>query len=167
MREIHLDTFDESLHSERLRGWLRQPHVARWWGDEQRAMEHAAHCRPDAHAVIVADGTPIGYLCWQTPTPAELAAAGLTDLPEGLVDIDILIGEPELLGQGVGSQALRLLLTQLRTESSFSYAGLGTSVSNMRAIRAFERAGFRLFREFQDPEWGPCRYMVAEVRGAA
>ncbi len=163
MREIHLDAFDQSLHSDRLRGWLRRPHVARWWGDAQQAMAHAVQCRPDAHAVIVVDGTPVGYLCWQTPSPVELADARLTDLPEGLVDIDILIGEPELLGQGVGSQALKLLLAQLHTESSFAYAGLGMSVSNVRAIRACERAGFRLFREFQHPEWGQCRYMVADV----
>jgi aminoglycoside 6'-N-acetyltransferase len=163
MREVHLEAFDQSLHSDRLRGWLLRPHVARWWGDAQQAMEHAAQCRPDAHAVIVADGTPVGYLCWQTPSLAELADAGLTDLPEGLVDIDILIGEPGLLGRGVGSQALKLLLARLHKESSFSHAGLGTSESNVRAIRAFERAGFRLFREFQDPEWGPCRYMMVEL----
>lgn len=79
------------------------------------------------------------------------------------MDIDILIGEPELFGRGVGSQALKLLLARLHRESSFSHAGLGTSVSNVRAIRAFERAGFRQFRDFQDPEWGLCTYMVAEV----
>ncbi len=167
MPEIRLESFDQSLHSERLRRWLDRPHVAKWWGDAQEAMEHAAQCLPEAHAVILADGTPVGYLCWQTPTAAELEDAGLTDLPERLVDIDILIGEPELLGQGVGPQALGLLLCRLREESSFSHAGLGTSASNVRAIRAFEKAGFRLFRDFHDPEWGPCRYMVAEVRGVS
>jgi len=33
----------------------------------------------------------------------ELAAAGLEDLPEGLVDIDIMIGEPEALGAICGA----------------------------------------------------------------
>lgn len=167
MRRIGLETFDPSLHSERLLGWLRQPHVARWWGDAQQAMDHTTQSAPEAHALIVADETPIGYLCWQIPTRQELEPAGLTDLPEGLVDIDILIGEPALLGQGIGSQALQLLLARLRQESSFLFAGLGTSVSNVRAVRAYERAGFRLFRDFQDPEWGPCRYFVAEVRRGA
>jgi aminoglycoside 6'-N-acetyltransferase len=163
VKEVHLDSFDRGRHPECLRGWLLRPHVSRWWGDPRQAIEHAMQCSPDAHAVIVVDGTPVGYLCWQTPKPGELAEAGLTDLPEGLVDIDILIGRPEMLGQGVGTHALKLLLTRLHEESSFSLAGLGTSVSNVRAIRAFEKAGFRLFREFQDPEWGPCRYMVADV----
>jgi RimJ/RimL family protein N-acetyltransferase len=60
-----------------------------------------------------------------------------------------------------------LLLARLRLDPLVSVAGVGTSVSNERAIRAFEKAGFRLFREFQDPEFGSCWYMVVEVRDAA
>jgi ribosomal protein S18 acetylase RimI-like enzyme len=130
-------------------------------------MEHARQCAPEWHALVVAGGTPVGYLCWQVPPKEDLEAAYLTDLPRGLVDIDILIGEPGLLGQGVGSRALQLLLTRLRCEPSVAFAGLGTSVSNTNAIRCFEKAGFRLFREFQDPEWGPCTYLIAQVQGAA
>jgi len=166
MRTIDLERFDQQRHSDMLLRWLRRPHVARWWGDAQHGMDHAARCGPEAHAIIVVDGTPVGYVCWQKPARHELDAAGLLDLPEGLVDIDILIGEPERLGQGIGSQALGLLLARLGRDSAIRFAGLGTSASNARAIRASERAGFRLFREFQDPEWGPCRYMVAPVRGA-
>ena len=166
IREVRLDTFDPRLHSERLRGWLCRPHVARWWGEPQQHLEDSARRSPDTHAVIVADGTPVGYLCWQRPPQEELEAAGLVDLPEGLVDIDILIGEPELVGQGVGPQALTLLIARLRENPLVSFAGLGTSVSNVCAIRAYEKAGFRLLREFQDPEAGPCRYMVVKVRDA-
>jgi RimJ/RimL family protein N-acetyltransferase len=52
----------------------------------------------------------------------------------------------------------------LRADPLVQYVGVGTSVSNERAIRAFEKVGFRLFREFQDPECGSCRYMVVQVR---
>jgi len=64
-------------------------------------MDHAIQSAPEVHALIVADGMPVGHLCWQKPTRQELEAADPTDLPEGLVDIDILIGEPELPGQGL------------------------------------------------------------------
>ena len=167
MRSVSLEPFDPKRHTERMLGWLHRPHVARWWGDPRQAMDHAMRTPSEAHALIVADGTPVGYLCWQRPTRGELEDAELTDLPEGLVDIDILIGEPGLLGQGIGSRALQQLLTRLRRDSSVLFAGLGTSVSNVRAGRAFERAGFSLFREFQDPEWGQCQYFVAEVQSAA
>jgi ribosomal protein S18 acetylase RimI-like enzyme len=145
--------------------WLTRPHVAKWWGDAARAMEHARQCAPESHALIVADGAPVGYLCWQEPAKEELEAAGLTDLPSGLVDIDILIGEAALLGQGIGSRALQVLLARLRSGRAVRFAGLGTSSSNTNAIRCYGKAGFRLFREFQDPEWGPCEYLIAEVQG--
>jgi ribosomal protein S18 acetylase RimI-like enzyme len=164
---VALEAFDLSRDSDMLRSWLAQPHVAKWWGDAGRAMQHATEWAPESHALILADGTPVGYLCWQEPPKEELEAAELTDLPSGLVDTDILIGDADLLGRGIGSRALELLLARLRCDSSVAFAGLGTSVSNSNAIRCYEKAGFRLHREFQDPEWGPCKYLIAEVRGAA
>ena len=167
IREVRLETFDPKLHSQRLRDWLHRPHVARWWGDPQLAFEHSLRCSPENHAVIVADGSPVGYLCWQTPPRNELEAAGLADLPEDLVDIDVLIGEPAFIDRGIGPRSLGLLLARLRADPLVTVAGVGTSASNERAIRAFEKAGFRLFREFQDPEFGSCWYMVVGARDAA
>lgn len=165
MPSVTLETLDLKRDSDTLFGWLVQPHVSKWWGDAVRAMQHATECAPESHAFIVADGTPVGYLCWQQPPREELEAAELTDLPSGLVDIDILIGDPDRLGQGVGLRALELLLARLRCEPSVVFAGLGTAAGNTNAIRCFEKAGFRLHREFQDPEWGPCKYLIAEVHG--
>lgn len=162
--DVGLDTFDPTLHSAGLLEWLCRPHVARWWGDPRQNFQSLAGRAPETHALIIADTIPVGYLCWQSPPRHELEAAGLSDLPEGLVDIDILIGEPTLLGQGVGPQALRLLVARFRGNPLLSFAGLGTSASNVRAIRAFEKAGFHLFREFQDPESGACQYMLVELR---
>ncbi len=161
--DVDLKVLDLQADLPWLERWLRSPHVVRWWGTPDLA---ALVRRPeDTHAVIMADRRPAGYLCWQKPFPAELEAAGLTDLPGDLVDIDIMIGEPELLGRGLGPRALALLLTKLRGEG-VGFAGLGTSASNRVAIRAFEKAGFRLFREFEDPELGACKYMVARIRTA-
>jgi ribosomal protein S18 acetylase RimI-like enzyme len=153
MHKVTLGAFDPTRDSEMLLCWHAQSHVARWWGDAAGAMEHASQCAPESHAIIVVDGAPAGYLCWQEPPKAELEAAGLTDLPRGLVDIDILIGEADLPGQGVGSRALELLTARLRYEQAVGFAGLGTSTSNTNAIRCYTKAGFRLFREFQDAEW--------------
>lgn len=164
--EVYLEIFAPELHSERLDAWLHQPHVARWWGNPEQQLKKILQHPPGTHAIIVTDGTPVGYLCWQRPSQEELDAAGLTDLPEDLVDIDIMIGEPAFLGRGVGPRALTSLLTRLREEPLVSLAGLATSVSNKAAIRAYEKAGFHLFREFQDPESGLCRYMVLELRHA-
>jgi aminoglycoside 6'-N-acetyltransferase len=149
-----------------LERWLRSPHVVRWWGTPELHLAALGQRSRDSHAVITVDGRPVGYLCWQRPPPEELEAAGLTDLPEDLVDIDILIGEPELLGRGVGSRALALLVEELHGRG-VGFAGLGTSTSNGVAIRAYEKAGFHLFRDFEDPESGPCKYLVVRLNEAA
>lgn len=114
--------------------------------------------------MIVEGGRPVGYLRWEPPPPEDLAAAGLSDLPDHLVDIDIMIGEPDALGRGIGPKALGLLLDRFRADPRVEWAGLGTSLSNHRAIRAFEKAGFQRFREIADPEIGPGLYLVKDLR---
>jgi len=164
--DVYLKELDIQSDLQLLEHWLRRPHVVRWWGTLDLHMLTApAQSSRDTHAVIAFAGKPVGYLCWQRPSPSELEAAGLTDIPENLVDIDIMIGEPEFLGRGIGPRALILLLAKLSGEG-LGFAGLGTSRSNRVAIRAFEKAGFRLFKDFEDPEFGPCIYMVAQLRGA-
>lgn len=162
--DIALKVLEMQADLPLLERWLQSPHVSRWWGPQDHLTMLAQRSR-DTDAVITADGKPVGYLCWQVPSPSELESAGLTDLPETLVDIDILIGEPEFLGRGVGPRALVLLLVKLRREG-VEFAGLGTSTANRAAVRAFEKAGFRLFKDFEDPDSGPCKYMVAQLRGA-
>jgi len=133
----------------RLRGWLDRPHVSRWWGDPDAAMAAIHEHAPADHALIALGARPVGYLCWQRPPPEELAAAGLGDLPADLIDVDILIGEPDLVGRGIGPQALTLLLDQLRA-AGWTSVGLAAAAANPRARRAYEKAGFKWFRAFQD-----------------
>lgn len=160
IQNVYLDTFDPELYTAKLDYWLHQPHVTQWWGNPERVWKKILQHPPENTAVIVADDIPVGYLCWQKPTPEELKAAGLEDLPNDLVDIDIMIGDPDFIGYGIGPRALTCLLIRLQRDSSISSAGLATSISNTRAIRAYEKAGFRLFRVFQDPEEGLCQYMI-------
>lgn len=163
--DVGLEALDPRRDVQLLERWLRSPHVARWWGVAGLDLRTLGQRSPDTHALITVGGRPVGYLCWQRPSREELEAAQLTDLPEGLVDIDILIGEPDHLGCGVGPKALAVLLDKLRGEG-VRFAGLATSLSNLRAIRAFEKAGFSFFRVFEDPD-GPYRYMVAQLDCAA
>jgi aminoglycoside 6'-N-acetyltransferase len=84
---------------------------------------------------------------------------------ENLTDIDILIGEIAFLGKGTGPKALRLLFSRLLATGA-EFAGVGTSVSNRQAIRAFEKAGFRSFKNFDDPAFGACIYLTVDLRVA-
>jgi len=146
---VELLPFDPIRHPPQLRIWLHRPHVSRWWGDPDEALTAVRRHEPAAQALIGVDARPVGYLCWQTLSPDELAAAGLGDLPADLIDVDILIGESDCLDLGIGSRALSLLLDRLRAEGH-STVGIATAVANPRARRAFEKAGFQVFRTFHE-----------------
>lgn len=165
--QVALENWNPGVHEPLVRAWLRQPHVRQWWGETGEFLRELADRAPDSHAVISNDHRPVGYLCWQVPGEQELADAGLEDLPKGLIDIDIMIGERDALGRGIGTRALGLLLDRLRIDPAVEYAGMAVSVFNARARRAYEKAGFRLFREFDDPESGRCLYLLVDVRRAA
>lgn len=161
---VQLVPFDGPRHLPQLRVWLRRPHVARWWGDPDYTSAAVRRHPSTNHALITVDARPVGYLCWQKLQPEELAAAGLTDLPADLVDVDILIGEPDVMGQGVGPQALLLLLKRLRSEG-VSVVGICTAADNQRALRAYEKAGFRSYRSFHEAGQEMC-YLLRTLEAA-
>lgn len=126
-----------------LERWVRAPHVARWWGDPGAVLQEALDVRSAAtQAIIEGDGVRVGYIQWQVAPRHELDAAGLSEVADGTVDIDILIGEPDYLGRGVAPRALRLVTDRLRMNPGVPLVMLATSVANRSALRAFEKAGF-------------------------
>lgn len=149
MLTVSLAEFEPARHLRLVAEWLRQPHVARWWGDADAALAEIRAHSVATHAIIEAGGRPVGYLCWQTPSRTELAAAGLSDLPVDLVDVDIMIGVAECLGCGIGPEALAQLIVRLRADGA-STIGLATATTNRRSLRAFEKAGFRPYRDFHE-----------------
>jgi RimJ/RimL family protein N-acetyltransferase len=145
--------------------WLECPHVSHWWGEPKLAIAEVRQRDTSTSALILVDGVPIGFLCWQIPAHQELADAGLEDLPANLVDIDIMIGEPSALGQGFGPAALSQLLARLRDEG-VPLVGMATAESNQRARRAFNKLGFRMYRAFT--ECGEqMRYLTRALDGDA
>lgn len=146
---------------ERVRGWLCRPHVMRWWGAPDQSMTAVSRHPLSQQALICLGGEPVGYVLWQRPSQEELAAAGLNHLPQDHVDVDILVGEPEWVGRGVGPNALLLVVDRLRL-LGVSSVGLGTDTTNEPARRAFEKAGFRLTHEFEEGGRTMC-YMTREL----
>lgn len=161
---VHLGSVNAERHLSLVAIWLHRPQVARWWGDPELALGAIRQHPIDQEALIYVDDRPVGFVCWQIPPREELAAAGLTDLPSDLVDVDIFIGEPEVLGQGVGPAALSQLLARLQAEG-VKVVGLATSVANSRALKAYEKAGFRAFRDFHEAG-DEMRYLVQQLSTA-
>jgi RimJ/RimL family protein N-acetyltransferase len=74
----------------------------------------------------------------------------LIEIPESVIDIDIMMGERTGTGHGVGSAAIRLVAD----------AALSDPSCRLSSLRAFAKAGFRGEREFDDVPSGRCVLMV-------
>ncbi len=160
---VTIQPFEIELHRDLLRGWLACDHVRRWWGEPEHQLQLCLD-RPvqGGDVLILEHDRPVGYLRWQQVDLEDLQAMGLTGIPEGAVDMDILIGERDRVGQGIGPEALRLMIQQLRHDRQTPLIGMTTSIENQAAIRAYEKAGFHKLTEYEDPVYGPCWVMVME-----
>lgn len=159
-----LERFEDS-HLPLLRAWLARPHVAPWYPRPDADLARASEVpEGGAHALIADDGVPVGYLRWQRVDRETLDSLGLTEIPAGAVDIDILIGRDDALGRGVGVVALELLSNELRNDATVPMLGLTSSIHNSRAHRAFTQAGFRIARQYEPEVVGPCFLLLRDLR---
>ena len=153
--KISLQPFNHTSDHALLEKWINSPHIIEWWGDPGKIKDELSEpAIGGGEAIITIDGKSVGYIRWQIPSREELHAAGLDDLPDTMVDIDIAIGEFSYLGQGIGPQALQLLINRLFTLENVPMVMMCTSINNIRAKKSFEKAGFRKDRVFSDPEYG-------------
>ena len=102
-----------------LRTWLEREHVRLWW---REPIEYELAQELTGRFVIVVDGR----------------SAGMIQTYDG--EVDLLIGEEELTGRGLGAQILSQFVEE---EMSGDVAFALVEVGNRRSWRAFEKAGFR------------------------
>ena len=154
-----------NAHLTTLAHWLRQPHVAPWYPEPDANLAWAAQPPDGGFQRIIARGAAaVGYIRWQYVDRETLDSLGLRDIPENSVDADILIGDPSDIGKGTGPLALRALADELRRDPRVALIGLTTSVDNVHAHRGFERAGFRISRQYDPNSFGLCHLMILNLR---
>ncbi|MBP6307165.1 MAG: GNAT family N-acetyltransferase [Opitutaceae bacterium] len=147
MPSVSLTAYDAGLHAPELRRWLREPHVTQWWGETTLADALGSDAPSDVR-IIFADARPVGFLRWHVLTRHELDEAGLHEIAAGGADLDLLIGVPELLGQGIGSRALALAIGEITSTLRPPFFSLCTETANLRALRCYQKSGFNIARQF-------------------
>ena len=106
--------------------------------------------------IVEAEGRPFAYA--QEYSVHAWPQHHFAHLPFGSRGIDAFIGEPDMIGAGHGSVFLRLLAEHLRAEGA-PVVAIDPDPENLRARRAYERAGFSGDIEV-DTEWGPAVLMT-------
>jgi aminoglycoside 6'-N-acetyltransferase len=128
-----------------------EPEVARWWPDIAVAelAEKAAGEEDDTVALTVEwEGRVAGMIQFHEETTPDFRHAG----------IDIFLAT-ECHGQGLGADAVRTLARHLFEARGHHRVTIDPAAANERAIRCYERVGFRrvgiMRRYWRDPagEW--------------
>ncbi|GLW69709.1 aminoglycoside N(6')-acetyltransferase [Kitasatospora phosalacinea] len=124
---------------ELLAGWFADPGFVEHWGGvplsrAEVAAKYLGRRRPRVESFLVLDGdAPVGY--------AQYWRAG----PDG-GGIDLVL-RPQARGRGLGPDAARALLAHLVGELGWRRVTVDPAAANVRAVRAWEKAGFRTVGE--------------------
>jgi aminoglycoside 6'-N-acetyltransferase len=134
-------------HLPLLRDWLCREHMRRWWRDPAESLgdvqDALAGRDTTAYYRILLDGRPVGlvqiYLVSDNPEWEEVVGPG-----EGIAGVDLLIGEEDVVGRGLGPQVRAQFACEIVFARPEAQACIATvEESNRRSWRAFEKAGFR------------------------
>lgn len=145
-----------------LRRWLQEPHLAEWWGNAEEAVAEISEAidSVDTEPLIVElDRRPIAYI--QSYDPHLEDWHPYRDQPFGTLGVDLSIGPPELVGLGHGSAILRRF-SDLLFEEGCPRVIIDPDPANARAIRAYEKAGFRAF-DRRITVYGPALMMARDA----
>jgi RimJ/RimL family protein N-acetyltransferase len=140
---------------EMVGSWLRAPHVAAWWRDPSTQADVLAKYLPRIRgdeptevSVIVVDGQDVGliqryrtadYPLWDR----HLRMTGIA--PHPAAGIDYFIGEADLVGRGIGSEAIRAFSALIFKDWAEVEAVVACpQEANRASCRALERAGYAL-----------------------
>jgi RimJ/RimL family protein N-acetyltransferase len=167
-------TVDDLPHLHR---WLNNPDVANWYGlgvenVRNPTLEQVTeHYTPRIHGqtpttpyIMLLDGAPIGYIQDYRIGDYPGYAATL-DHDNDAIGIDLLIGEDAHRGRGVGTSVLRRFLADVVfARPDVMRAIIAPEPANARAVRSYERAGFRHVKTVFVPDSGEHEYVMELTR---
>ena len=134
----------EEADRPRLLSILREPSVTRWWGS--RTAEEAVDDLFEPYQttfVIEVDGEVVGSI--------QVAEEDEPDYRHAGIDLFVDTGHQ---GRGIGPEAIWLVARYLFEARGHHRLTIDPAAANARAIRAYERVGFRPVGVMRDYERG-------------
>jgi RimJ/RimL family protein N-acetyltransferase len=124
--------------------WYRDPEIARLTRYQTRPMSQAEVERFFQVRMLAPDA--LAYSSIELPSKRLIGFTTFSslDADNGSVMFHITIGERDAWGRGLGTEATQLMLHHAFDRLGLHRVGLSVFSYNSRAIRAYEKAGFRI-----------------------
>jgi aminoglycoside 6'-N-acetyltransferase len=149
-----LEPEDELLLVE----WLNNPLVLQYYEGRDRphdldqVREHFYGEDETVRCIIVYEGQPIGYIQYYVCQEEERVEYGYS--PQELIyGMDQFIGEPQYWNRGLGTRLVHMMKSYLTGKLGADRIVMDPQVWNERALRCYERCGFRKVRLMKEHEW--------------
>ena len=165
---IHFIPLSEK-HLHLWQKWIVTPHVKNVWFIEGYETADYVHQKIKGNGydfpfIIYSDETPIGYIqcsdlyAYRTLCPEP--AGVFTAEPPGTFCIDLFIGDENNLNQGIGTEAVKAFISFVFKNFNAKKILIDPAITNKRAIRCYEKAGFQFLKEGFD---GVARSYVMQI----
>jgi RimJ/RimL family protein N-acetyltransferase len=149
-----------------LHEWLNRPHVAEWW-EGAVSLEYVRESftgdldNPFIDPMLAClDGEPVGYVQVYRVLGAD-PEWWQSETDPGARGIDQFLANAEQLNRGLGSRMVREFVARIFADPAVTKIQTDPSPRNGRAIRAYEKAGFRRAALVDTPD-GPAQLMLIE-----
>ena len=104
--------------------------------------------------IIYLDDKPVGYIQYCDlyaykkicPNPTGV----FIDEPQGTFCMDLFIGEEDYLNKGYGTKIVTAMINELFSRDDVTRIVIDPSPDNVRALRCYEKAGFKFLRRAHD-----------------
>lgn len=159
-------------HLPMLQDWVRRPHVAAWWDDDTGMEALVEYYGPSIAGEVASrqfiahlDGAPLGFIQRYQAAAFHHEGWWLDEHDPGVHGIDQFLADASRLSQGLGSAMIRVFTDGIFADPDVTRIQTDPSPDNARAIRCYEKAGFRKHAVIDTMD-GPALLLYLERRRA-
>lgn len=152
----------EARHIPTLAQWFRELHVKEFWQETEdlgllrEKFLNLPKSRGVSPYIVQLDGADIGYI--QSYEACKVGGGWWPEAKPGLFGIDQFIGIPSMISRGFGTAFIRQFTSELFRDAGAEEIITDPEPGNARAIRAYEKAGFKAVGKISTPG-GPALLM--------